>query len=114
MHRKSIKHSWQLEANANIQTKGDVLNFRILSPSYNIGFVVQKCWLKNDALCLRASISDVFQLAYRIWLTIVVSSTLCRKHEAVVTVWTSLSAIPSMPRRASIKEQVQVKPSSSE
>ena len=56
-----FKHSWQLEANANIQTKGDVLNFRILSPSYNIRFVVQKCWLKNDALCLRASISDVFQ-----------------------------------------------------
>ena len=56
-----FKHSWQLEANANIQTKGDVLNFRILSPSYNLGFVVQKCWLKNDALCLRASISDVFQ-----------------------------------------------------
>ena len=56
-----FKHSWQLEANASIQTKGDVLNFRILSPSYNIRFVVQKCWLKNDALCLRASISDVFQ-----------------------------------------------------
>ena len=56
-----FKHSWQLEANANIQTKGDVLNYRILSPSYDIRFVVQKCWLKNDALCLRASISDVFQ-----------------------------------------------------
>ena len=56
-----FKHSWQLEANANIQTKGDVLNFRMLSPSYNIRFVVQKCWLKNDALCLRASIGDVFQ-----------------------------------------------------
>ena len=56
-----LKHSWQLEANANITTKGDVLNFRMLSPSYNIRFVVQKCWLKNDALCLRASISDVLQ-----------------------------------------------------
>ena len=40
-----FKHSWQLEANANIQTKGDVLNFRILSPSYNVSFVVQKCWV---------------------------------------------------------------------
>ena len=56
-----LKHSWQFEANASIQTKGDVLNFRMLSPSYNINFVVQKCWLKNDALCLRASISDVLQ-----------------------------------------------------
>ncbi len=50
----------------------------------------------------------------RIWTTIVVSSTLCRKHEAVATVWTSLSATPSTPRRVSIREQVQVKPSSSE
>ena len=33
----------------------------VLSTSYNIRFVVQKCWLKDDALCLRASISDVFQ-----------------------------------------------------
>ena len=56
-----FKHSWQLEANANIRTKGDVLNYHMLSPSYNLRFVVQKCWLKNDALCLRASISDVFQ-----------------------------------------------------
>ena len=85
-----FKHSWQLEANASIQTKGDVLNFRILSPSYNIRFVV-----------------------HRIWLMIVVSSTLCRKHEAVATVWTSLSATPSTPRRSNIKAQVQVKPSRS-
>ncbi len=34
-------------------------------------------------------------------------------HEAVATVCTSLSATPSMPRRASIREQVRVKPSSS-
>ena len=56
-----LKHSWQLEANAGIMTKGDVLNFRMLTPSCNLSFVVQKCWLKNDALCLRASIGDVFQ-----------------------------------------------------
>ncbi len=45
----------------NIMTKGDVINFRMQSASYNLGFVVQKCWLKNDALCLRASINDVLQ-----------------------------------------------------
>jgi hypothetical protein len=56
-----LKHSWQFEANMNIMTKGDVINFRMLSPSYNLRFVVQKCWLKNDALCLRASISDVLK-----------------------------------------------------
>ena len=56
-----FRHSWQLEANTTIQTKGDVINFRMTSASYNLGFVVQKCWLQNDALCLRASISDVLQ-----------------------------------------------------
>jgi hypothetical protein len=56
-----LPHRWQLEANMNIQTKGDVINFHMESVSYRLGFVVQKCWLKNDALCLRASISDVLQ-----------------------------------------------------
>ena len=56
-----LPHRWQLEANMNIMSKGDVINFRMQSASYNLGFVVQKCWLKNDALCLRASISDVLQ-----------------------------------------------------
>ena len=56
-----LPHRWQLEANMSIMTKGDVINFRMQSASYNLGFVVQKCWLKNDALCLRASISDVLQ-----------------------------------------------------
>lgn len=56
-----FKHSWQLECNTNIMTCGDVMNFRMLKPSFNLGFVVQKCWLKNDALCLRTSVTDVFQ-----------------------------------------------------
>ena len=56
-----LPHRWQLEANMNIMTKGDVINFHMQSASYNLGFVIQKCWLKNDALCLRASISDVLQ-----------------------------------------------------
>ena len=56
-----LPHRWQLEANMNIMTKGDFINFRMQSTSYNLGFVVQKNWLKNDALCLRASINDVLQ-----------------------------------------------------
>lgn len=56
-----LPHRWQLEANMNIMSKGDVINFRMQSASYNLGFVVQKCWPKNGALCLRASISDVLQ-----------------------------------------------------
>lgn len=56
-----LPHRWQLEANMNIMTKGDVINFHMQSASYRLGFVVQKCWLKNDALCLRVSINDVLQ-----------------------------------------------------
>lgn len=55
-----LKHSWQFEANMNIITAGDVMNYKLLDPSFNLRLVVQKCWLKNDALCLRASLSDVF------------------------------------------------------
>ncbi len=56
-----FKHSWQLECNASIMTPGDVMNFRMMDTSCNLNLVVQKCWLKNDALCLRASVTDVLQ-----------------------------------------------------
>ena len=56
-----LHHRWQLEANMSIMTQGDVINFHMVSASYNLCFVVQKCWLKHDALCLRASINDVLQ-----------------------------------------------------
>jgi len=56
-----LKHSWQLEANLNITGKGDVMNYRLTAPSYNLRLVAQKCWLKNDALCLRVTASDVLQ-----------------------------------------------------
>ena len=56
-----FRHSWQLEANMHIQTKGDYLNFRMTTSRCNLGFVVQKCWLKNDALCLRVSVQDVLK-----------------------------------------------------
>ena len=56
-----FKHLWQLECNANVMTPGDFMNFRLLNTSFNLSFVLQKCWLRNDALCLRASVTDVFQ-----------------------------------------------------
>ena len=57
-----FKGSWQLEANLNVMTKGDMMQFTFLRNTYNLGLVVQKCWLKNDALCLRVSMSDVLQM----------------------------------------------------
>lgn len=58
-----FKHSWQAEVNMTIMTKGDVMNYHLASPSYNLSLAVQKCWLKNDALCLRATLGDVLQRA---------------------------------------------------
>ena len=60
-----FKHSWQLECNSNVMTPGDYMNFRIINTTFNLSFVVQKCWLKNDALCLRASVTDVFQRGHQ-------------------------------------------------
>ena len=56
-----FRKSWQMEANLNVMTKGDMMNFTFLADTYNLGITVQKCWLKNDALCLRATVSDVLQ-----------------------------------------------------
>lgn len=56
-----LKHSWQLEANLNSFTRGDFMNMRLTNNCWNLSFVVQKCWLKNDALCLRASLYDALQ-----------------------------------------------------
>ena len=57
-----FKNSWQIEANLNVMTKGDMQQFAFMRDTYNLGLVVQKCWLKNDALCLRATLSDVLQM----------------------------------------------------
>ena len=54
-----FRHSWQVEANLNVMTKGDMMNFAFLADTYNLGITVQKCWLKNDELCLRATVSDL-------------------------------------------------------
>lgn len=62
-HTVRLKKSWQLECNMNYLSKGDVMNARIDNTTCNLGFVVQKSWLANDALCLRASISDVLNHA---------------------------------------------------
>ena len=56
-----FRNSWQIEANLNVMTKGDMQQFTFMRDTYNLGLAVQKCWLKNDALCLRVSLSDVLQ-----------------------------------------------------
>ena len=56
-----LKHSWQLEANMNLMSHGNSENYYLTNTAFKLSLVVQKCWLKNDALCLRASLSDIFQ-----------------------------------------------------
>ncbi len=56
-----FKHSWQIEANMNINTKGQIAQTSMQSASYNLRFALQKCWLKNDALCARVSVNNVLR-----------------------------------------------------
>lgn len=50
-----LKHSWQFELGCEYNSKGNVQNFYLKSHKYNFNATIQKCWLKNDALCLRAT-----------------------------------------------------------
>ncbi len=56
-----LPHSLQLEANIRLQSQGESANFRLRNNACIVGLAVQKCWLKNDALCLRASVEDILQ-----------------------------------------------------
>lgn len=56
-----LPHSWQIENYFQWQSQGEAMNFRLRNNTATLNFTVQKCWLKNDALCLRASINDVLQ-----------------------------------------------------
>lgn len=48
-----LKKSWQFEANVDCMTKGDFANAYLTSFKAYVEAGVQKCWLQNDALCLR-------------------------------------------------------------
>lgn len=56
-----LKHSWQLELNGGIVSKGDNMNFTLNRVAWGVDAVVQKCWLKDDALTLRLKFSDIFR-----------------------------------------------------
>ena len=56
-----FRKSLQFEADLNVTTKGDVMNYKLMAASYNLYLALQKCWLENDALCLRVSVADVLQ-----------------------------------------------------
>lgn len=56
-----FKHSWQLECNVYARSKGDYMNYRFRRNTLEMELALQKCWLKDDALCLRASVTDLFR-----------------------------------------------------
>jgi len=56
-----LPKNWVLEANYNGNSKGDWQNFSITNFSGAFNFVVQKSWLKNNALCLRVTLQDAFK-----------------------------------------------------
>ena len=56
-----LKHSWQFEFGCDYQTRGDYVNMHVNYTSCDVSATVQKCWLKNDALCLRVSVYNLLQ-----------------------------------------------------
>lgn len=59
----SLKHRWQLELNSEFYSKAHFRNVRLLEHFWNLTAVVQKKCLRNDALTLRLSVSDIFNTA---------------------------------------------------
>ncbi len=55
-----LKHSWQLELNGMVMSKGDQMNMSLTKAMWSMDAAVQKCWLKDDALSLRFKFADIF------------------------------------------------------
>ena len=57
----SFKHNWQFEVNAQFSSKGHMQNFYNDYNSCRLDAVVQKSFLADKALTLRAEVSDILQ-----------------------------------------------------
>ncbi|MCI5662706.1 MAG: TonB-dependent receptor [Mediterranea sp.] len=58
-----LPHQWTVELNSEFYTRSHWGNAELLSHFWNLSAVVQKCWLKENALCLRLSVDDIFRTA---------------------------------------------------
>lgn len=56
-----LKGNWQLEANMYFQFKGDVTTYRLTNNVYNLNFVVQKSFLKDNSLVFRLTLDDALR-----------------------------------------------------
>ena len=56
-----LKHSWQFELGCDYQSRADWISYHLNYNVWDISATIQKCWLKNDALCLRISANNIFQ-----------------------------------------------------
>lgn len=54
-----LPHNWQIECNLNINTPGNVLNYRIMRWNAGLSATIQKTLLQNNALTLRLSANDI-------------------------------------------------------
>ncbi|MBO4814233.1 MAG: TonB-dependent receptor family protein [Muribaculaceae bacterium] len=57
----SLKHNWKFDINFMLRSRGHMQNFYCDCDNIRLGFVVQKSFLKDNALTLRASVLDVLQ-----------------------------------------------------
>lgn len=56
-----LKRSWMLQVDSEFWTRAHYANAQLLNNYWNLSLSIQKSWLKDDALTLRLSCSDIFQ-----------------------------------------------------
>ena len=56
-----LKHSWQFELGCDYQSRADWVSYHLRYTTWDMSATIQKCWLKNDALCLRITANNMLQ-----------------------------------------------------
>ncbi len=54
-----LPHSWQMECNLNLNTPGNVQNYRLMRWNAGLSASIQKTLLRNNALTLRLTVNDI-------------------------------------------------------
>ncbi|MCQ2223785.1 MAG: outer membrane beta-barrel family protein, partial [Bacteroidaceae bacterium] len=54
-----LPHSWQIECNLNLNSPGNVQNYRLMHWNAGLSASIQKTLLRNNALTLRLSANDI-------------------------------------------------------
>ena len=54
-----LPHNWQVECSLNVNSKGNLQNYRLMRWNTGLSAAIQKTLLRNNALTLRLSANDI-------------------------------------------------------